>query len=66
MNALQTLDHRIKNNLQEYLKTPVEDRTNAQYGMLVDRLSVAAMDYAKAMVKERVDERRARQKQVGR
>lgn len=65
MTALQNLDDRINVNLQQYLGTPVEDRTREQYSGLVDQLSRAAMDYAKAMVNERIENRRQVQKQVG-
>ena len=66
MSALQALDARIDSSLQAYLGTPQEERRPAQYDALVNDLSRAAMDYAKAMVSERLENRRQVQRQVGR
>lgn len=65
-DALTNLDGSIKSSLQAYLKTPVTERTQEQYGMLVDRLARAALDYSRALVAERVAERRMIQSQIGR
>lgn len=51
--ALEDLDNSIKAHLQNYLKRPVVERTQAQYDILVDRLARTAMAYAKALVEER-------------
>lgn len=65
-NAQLALDNRIKADLQTYLRTPQADRTQEQYEGLTWSLTQAAIDYATAVVKERVDHRRQVQKQVGR
>lgn len=64
-DALANLDSRIKGDLQWYLKKPVIERTQADYDLLTDRLTYAAMDYAKAMVQERLAAKRQAQQQVG-
>lgn len=65
-NAQLTLDHRIKADLQAYLRVPQADRTQEQYEALTWSLTQAAIDYATAVVKERVESRRAQQKLVPR
>lgn len=64
-NAQLTLDHRIKADLQTYLGTPQADRTQQQYESLTWSLTQAAIDYATALINERVEARRAQQKQPG-
>lgn len=63
--AMVDLDHRINQSLQGYLGTPVADRTAAQYNRLVDQLARTAMDYATAVVEERLATKRQAQKQIG-
>lgn len=64
-NAQLALDNRIKADLQLYLKTPQAERTQEQYEGLTWSLTQAAIDYATAVVNERVERRRQVQKQVG-
>lgn len=65
-NAQLALDNRIKADLQRYLGTPQAERTQEQYEALTWSLTQAAIDYATAVVNERVERRRQLQKQVPR
>lgn len=65
-NAQLALNNHIRADLQSYLGTPQADRTQEQYGALIRSLTVAAIDYATAVVNEQVEKRRQTQKQVGR